>query len=147
MPRTIDDIIPPSRRRAMGDIVPPAPIDRPVVAPPPPPPPPSAGPTRPPSYPRPRRRFPWGTALVPLIVVIACVGTLYAFAGAKVEVTPNVTTGAVSGSFTATPQSGDLPFSVVTVQKIASESVASQSTVTANDTAQGIVTIYNTQAK
>ncbi len=133
MPRTITDIIPPSRRRTMGDV-------EPMSDMPPEPP-------RPALRPMPRRRFPWGTAFIALIVVALCVGALIAFSGAKVEVVPNESTGSVSGSFTAMPNSGNLPFALVNVQKTATESVPAESTVTANDTAQGTITIYNTQSK
>ncbi len=139
MPRTITDIIPPSRRRPMGDIAPSS--EQPYV-------PPTLPPRNvPPVYPRPRRRFPWGTAIVALVVVVLCIGALYAFSGAKVEIVPMVNSGSVTGSFTATPSSGELPFALVTVQKVASESVTAESTVAASDTAQGTITIYNEQPK
>jgi hypothetical protein len=102
---------------------------------------------RPPMYLRPRRRFPWATAGIAVVVVALSVGALYAFSGAKVEIVPTVNTGSVTGTFTATPSSGDLPFALVSVQKVASESVPAESTVSANDTAQGTITIYNTQSK
>jgi hypothetical protein len=94
-----------------------------------------------------RSRFPWGTAIVAIFVVIACIGGLYFFSGAKVEIVPTANTGTVSGSFTATPSSGDLPFILVNVQKTANEDVKAESTVSANDTAQGRITVYNTQSK
>jgi hypothetical protein len=96
---------------------------------------------------RPRSRFPWGTALIALIVVIICIGGLYFFSGAKVEIVPTANTGTVSGSFTATPSSGDLPFVLVNVQKTASEDIKAESTVAATDTAQGTITVYNEQSK
>lgn len=134
MPRTINDIIPPSRRRAMEE-----PGREPE-------------PSEPPATPRTprhrsRSRFPWGTALVALIVVIACIGGLYFFSGAMVEIVPTSNTGTVSGAFTATPSSGDLPFILVNVQKTASEDIKAESTVAANDTAQGSITVYNAQTK
>lgn len=95
----------------------------------------------------PRRRFPWGTAIIALIVVVIGIGALALFGSAKVDVYPTTNSGAITGSYTATPSSGDLPFQLVTVQKVASESVTAESTVTANDAAQGQITIYNTQPK
>jgi hypothetical protein len=99
-------------------------------------------------YPQPmRRRFPWTTALIALVIVALSIGALYVFSSAKVEIVPNTNSGSVTGSLTATPSSGDLPFAVVNVQKVASESVPAESTVAANDTAQGTITIYNEQTK
>lgn len=135
MPRTINDIIPPSRRRSMGDMIPSEESGSRQVPP------------RPPLYPRPHRRFPWMTAGIALVVVVACVSVLYAFSGAKVDITPTQQTGSISGTFTATPGSGELPYELVTVQKIASVNVPAESTVVANDTAQGSLTIYNEQTK
>ncbi|HVX90518.1 MAG TPA: hypothetical protein VHC20_02665 [Candidatus Paceibacterota bacterium] len=137
MPRTITDIVPPSRRRPMGD--PMLPQQDSGNFPPPPP--------QRPLYIRPRRKFPWGTAIVAIIVVILAVGALALFGSAKVDVFPTTNTGTVTGTYTATPSTGDIPFQLVTVQKVASESVPAESTVTANDAAQGTITIYNTQSK
>ncbi len=93
------------------------------------------------------RSFPYGTALIALVVIAASAGALYAFAGAKVEVTPATQTGMVTGSFTATQGTGDLPFTVVKINKTATASVAAESTQTANDSAQGTIIIYNAQPK
>lgn len=129
MPKTLTDIIPPSRRRAME------------------------GGTTPPPYmppqtpPKERRRFPMRWVVAAAVVVIASVGVLFAFGGAKVEVTPTMKTATVSGEFTATPSAGDLPFQIVTVEKIGSKEVKAEGTETANVPAQGTITIYNAQDK
>lgn len=111
-------------------------------APVPPPPPP-----RRPSAPRPRsnRRFPYGTALIALVVVALSAGALFMFSGAKVEVTPATNQAYISGTFTATLGTGELPFEVVSVEKIATKSVPAETTETKNDPAQGVITIYNAQ--
>lgn len=143
MPRTITDIVPPSRRRAMmqesGESTPP-----PATPPPAPP-----MQNREDGYRRPRRRggFPYGIALVALIVVALCVGALYAFAGARVEVTPTVNATTVSGEFSATPSVGDLPFETVVVDKVVTQAVPAEGTETANEPAQGTLTVYNSQNK
>lgn len=93
------------------------------------------------------RGFPYGTAIVAVIVIALCAGVLYAFADAKVVITPTTQNGAVSGDFTATAGSGDLPFSIITVNKTAIASVVAESTETANDSAQGSITIMNTGTK
>ncbi len=91
------------------------------------------------------RSFPYGTALIALVVIAASAGALYAFSGAKVEVTPVTHAGTVTGSFTATQGTGDLPFTVIKISKTATASVAAESTQTSNDSAQGTITIYNAQ--
>ncbi len=91
------------------------------------------------------RSFPYGTALIALIVIAVCAGALYAFAGAKVEITPASQSGTVTGEFTATSGTGDLPFTVVTVDKTASAIVPAETTQQANDSAQGTITISNAQ--
>jgi hypothetical protein len=187
MPRTINDIIPPSRRRtemtvdqaqeqyptpSSQEYVPPTP----AVQPPPsnttplptnsssipfspftpPPTPPSNNPpydmSMPPnSTPPPRMRikvgrsFPYGTAIIALVVIAVCAATLYAFAGAKVEITPASQSINTSGDFSATAGTGDLPFAVITVDKAASVSVPAESTQSANDSAQGSITFLNAQ--
>lgn len=156
MPKTINDIIPPSRRKAMQADLPQRPA---TVEPPPPPPMPPAfddseeddggGP----QYPRPMRtrrsrgRFPYGLAIGALVVVAGAAGVLHAFAGAKVEVTPVVNQTTVSGEFVATASAGDLPFSIVTAETVASVDVPAEGTTEADDPAQGVITVYNAQDK
>jgi hypothetical protein len=102
-------------------------------------------PSKPPRSPRSGRGFPYGTALVALIVIAAAVAALYYFSGAKVVVTPETDTSSISSDFTATAGTGDLPFEVVTVQKTASQTVPAESTETVNDPASGPIIISNTQ--
>ncbi len=130
MPKTINDIIPPSRRRAME-----------MEADSGMPPPPSQHTS---SYDRPRKKFPWGLVIAILIILAVSVGALYAFAGARVEVEPTSGDASITGDFIATAAAGELPFSVVAVDKIASKKVEAESTETVNDAAQGTVTVSNT---
>ncbi len=92
-----------------------------------------------------KRPSPWGIALVALLIVIGSGVVLYAFADAKVTVTPVAKSTSVSGDFTATFNSGDLPYQIVTVEKTVSANVPAESTETVNDPAQGTITISNTQ--
>lgn len=104
-----------------------------------------------PSYARPQkprkpvRSFPMGTALVALAVVLVSIGALFAFSGATVSVTAMKNPTSVSGDFLATLSGGELPFEVLTVEKVASASVASEGTETVNQSAQGTIVITNTQ--
>lgn len=152
MDRTITDIIPPSRRRAMElengagqaegmgeNPVPAAPV-------PPPPPPPRPLSDRPLPIPGGRKRFPYGTALIVLLIVLLSVGAMYWFSGAAVKVTPTANSAFVTGDFTATAGGGDLPFEIVTVEKTAGTPVPAESTEMANDPASGKIVISNAQA-
>jgi hypothetical protein len=130
MPKTLSDIIPPSRRRQME---------------------PEGGMATP-SYEPPRRRsrggkFPYGFLLVAVLVIAACGAALMLFSGASIKVTPTVNETAVSGEWTATPTTGDLPFETVSIDQVASEEVAAEGTETANVPAQGSITIFNAQEK
>lgn len=153
MAKTITDIIPPSRRRQMENesALPPEPDRAPMIPPAaPPPPPPRPLSDRNPEYSpggmRPARSFPWGIALIALLIILGSAGALYAFSGASVTITPTASATTVSGNFTATYNSGDLPYAIVTVDKTVSANVPAESTETVNDPAQGTITIYNTQA-
>jgi hypothetical protein len=148
MPKTIEDIIPPSRRRQMTaesapEQVPKIPTNTSSLPPVPPMPP------TPPSRVRINtgRSFPYGTALTALIVIVICAGVLYAFSNARVDVTPRTQMATVNADFSATRGAGDLPFDVITVTKTASKEVPAESTQTANDSAQGTIVISNTQNK
>lgn len=141
MNRTLNDIIPPSRRRTLSEDG--------AGSPPPAPPRPLSdrpGSNRPPRAPRSGKGFPYGTALVAIVVIAAAVAALYFFSGAKVEVTPATNLSSIASDFTATAGGGDLPFEVVSVEKTASQAVAAESTETVNDPASGKITITNTQA-
>ena len=119
--RTLNDIIPPSRRKeaeSSGQII--------------------AG-TRSP-------RFPYATLSTIVLVIVASIGALFYFSSAKVEVTPNTASAAVQGSFTASKDSGDLPFKIITAQKIASQGIKGSGTREVSSSASGIITIYNTQS-
>ncbi len=128
--RTIDDIIPPSRRRETGKI-----IDK--------------------SNNRENRnasskyslRFPYKILTAVAIVIIVSFGVLYYFANAEVNITPNTVSATIQSPFIATQSSGILPYEIITAQKIASQAVKGNGTKTVNTKASGYITIYNTQSK
>ena len=86
------------------------------------------------------------TILIALAVVIVSALALYAFSGAKVEVEPSTATAFVSGEFTATASSGNLPFEIIAVEKVGTRSVTAESTATVNVPSQGSITAYNEQS-
>lgn len=81
------------------------------------------------------------------LVIILSFGALFYFSNAKVEVTPNTVSAAVQSSFTAHQSTGDLPYEIITAQKVASQSVKSAGTKTVSTTASGLITVYNAQSK
>ena len=85
-------------------------------------------------------------AVVALIVVGASAAALMYFSGAKIEITPSVVTMPVETSMSAGPAS-QVPFQIVTAKKTASNSIPSTGTKAASESAQGTITIYNTQSK
>jgi hypothetical protein len=94
------------------------------------------------------RSFPYGTALIVLVIIAVCAGALYAFAGAEVKITPTSQTGTVSGNYTAALNgAGDLPYTTLTFTETASTVVPSESTETVSDPAQGTIIISNAQPK
>ncbi len=92
-------------------------------------------------------RFPYFTIFIVLVIVVASAGALVYFSSARVEIIPNTISATVQGSFTANQTSGDLPFKVVTAEKIASQSVQGGAAKAVSSIASGIITIYNTQSK
>ncbi len=92
-------------------------------------------------------RFPYATLFGILIVIVASLGALFYFSSAEVDITPNTAQVAVQNSFTADKSSGNLPFQVITSQKVATQSVQGSGTKTVNTAASGSITIYNTQSK
>lgn len=110
-------------------------------------------PPRPPEQPtyarplpsRPKRSFPVGTAIVAAIVILGSIGALFLFSGAEVKVTATENQTVVTGDFIATGSGGDLPFEILTVEKVASVEVESEGTETVNQSAQGTITIENKQ--
>lgn len=141
MERNLNDIIPPSRRRQMETggaeaYAPQAQAPRPE----------SRRPSSP-KQPRTRTRFPFGTAVVALVVTLASAGALYAFSKATVSVTPVVNkTTLTTADFTADAGGGNLPFIVITVEKVGTKDAKSEGTENVSEAAQGTVVLTNTQA-
>jgi len=99
------------------------------------------------TIPRTPRKFPYVTAVIALVIIALSVAALYFFSGASVTIDPSTATSAVSGNYTATASAGTLPFEVISVQKIATQTVPGTGTESVSEAAQGSVTIYNTQTK
>ena len=128
--RTLNDIIPPSRRKEMGL-------------------PPVTPPSRESSgFPESRPpRFPYTTFSIVLLVILVSVGALFYFSSAKITITPTTVSAAVQGSYTAELSGGTLPFEIISAQKIASQSVKGSGSKEVSTFASGMITIYNTQSK
>lgn len=128
--RTLNDIIPPSRRKETGPTIGNPSGHEPL----------NLSADKPP-------KFPYTTLGVVALVVAVSIGALFYFSASKVEVTPGTVSAAVQSSFTASKSSGSLPFEIITAQKIASQGVKGSGTKTVNSSASGNITVYNTQAK
>ncbi|MFZ2167794.1 MAG: hypothetical protein WAV50_02905 [Minisyncoccia bacterium] len=127
--RKINDIIPPSRRREAEPLTN------------------ESSYQNSPRYSERPPKFPHKTLFAVLLVVAASLGALYYFSSAKVDITPATVSAAVQSSFTATKSTGDLPYEIITAQKIASQGVKGSGTKTVSSSASGPITIYNTQSK
>ncbi|MEK7060574.1 MAG: hypothetical protein AAB936_01110 [Patescibacteria group bacterium] len=127
--RTLNDIIPPSRRKETGSLTNSSgrePLNLSADKPP---------------------KFPYMTLGIVALVVAVSIGALFYFSVAKVEVIPATVSAAVQSSFTANKSSGSLPFEIITAQKIASQGVKSGGSKTVNSSASGTITVYNMQAR
>ncbi len=123
-----DDIIPPSRRREQEPLS--QAHESPVL-----------------KAPRRQGRFPYATMAIVLIIIAASAGALYYFSSAKIEIVPNTVSAEVQSSLTAGQGASEVPFRVITAQKVATQSVKGGGTKTVNTPATGMITIYNTQPK
>ncbi len=94
-----------------------------------------------------RAKFPYATLIATAAVIIVSVGALIYFSTASVDVTPNTVSAAVQSSFSATKSAGDLPYEIVTAQKIATQSVKGSGSKTVSSYASGTITIMNAQPK
>ena len=133
MPRTLEDIIPPSRRKASqreGDsplgFVPPGGVPREKH----------------------KRNFPYKPAVVAGIVILLAIGALYLMSGATVEIDPMTNSAPLSLTLTAYASStSKLPFALVSLTKQASQEVARTGTQKVSRIASGELTIYNTTSR
>jgi hypothetical protein len=164
MPRDLNDIIPPSRRKSMGDMVPmqsapsapprmddipytrPAPIEETL---------PheeshelfensavisKSTPIRVP------RHFPIGTALLALGIIAACGLVFYSFSGAKVVVSPVMSPATVATDLIAYADKGDLTFRIVSVEKTATADIKASGVSNVSEAAHGSIVIHNAQS-
>ena len=166
MPRDLNDIIPPSRRKAMGDMqpmpaseqkAPPSMSDIPYTRPAPVieeehsyedmPEPFGGSPVITNKAPiRVPRHFPIGTALLALGIIAACGLVFYSFSGAKVVVSPVMSPATVATDLTAYSDKGDLTFQIISVEKTATADIKASGVSEVNDAAHGSITIHNSQS-
>jgi len=92
-------------------------------------------------------KFPYTTFIAIAVVIVVSIGALFYFSSAKVEVIPNTVSAAVQSSFVANQSTGELPFEIITAQKIATQSVKGSGTKAVSSSASGTITVYNTQLK
>lgn len=92
-------------------------------------------------------RFPYITIGVIAAVILVSLGVLFYFSGAKVEIVPNSVSASIQGSFTAGGNASDLPYKIISAQKVASQSVKASGTKSVSTSASGTITVYNKQSK
>lgn len=92
-------------------------------------------------------RFPYLTIIIAVLIIAVSGAALVYFSSAKIDIVPKTASAAVQSTLTASQASGDLPFKVITAQKIASQSVKGNGTKTVNASASGNIVIYNTQTR
>lgn len=125
----VTDIVPPSRRRESEQ-----PASRPAAAP-------SGEGPRPPAGRE--RTFPYVTVLAAALVVAGSIVALFYFSSAKIEIVPRAVSVDASGSFSASKNSGDLPFELITSSKVATKSVKASGAKAVSSAASGTIIIYN----
>ena len=164
MPRDLNDIIPPSRRKSMGDMapmpstpsVPPRMDDMAYTRPAPVVEdlhheetyePFESGPVIPKNTPiRISRQFPVGTALLALGIIAACGLVFYSFSGAKVVVSPAMSPATVATDLIAYADKGDLTFRVVSADKTATADIKASGVSNVSEAAHGSISIHNAQS-
>lgn len=91
-------------------------------------------------------RFPYVTLIAVVVIVAGSIGALVYFSSAKIDIVPNAVSAAVQESFVAGQEAGNVPFKVITAQKIASQSLKGTGTKNVTSHASGMITVYNTQS-
>jgi hypothetical protein len=127
--RTLDDIVPPSRRKETPE------TQEEIRA--------MNAPLRPR---RTRSGFPYTTAIIALVIILLAAGAIWYYSGAEVEVTPNADAVTASGSYTATATGTDLSFRIVTADKVATQSVAATGSQNVSSVAVGTIIISNSSS-
>lgn len=132
MHHTLEDIIPPSRRKKMAEQI-------------------SRQHTQEkkdiPSRPKKRRGYgaTYKPSIIAIVIIVLAVGVLYFVSDTKVTVDPMTNTAPLSLTLTAYASStSPLPFAIVTIEKTASQRVSSTGSKKVSRTASGTLTIYNT---
>lgn len=167
MHRDLNDIIPPSRRKSFGDMTPtpPQPREMPKELPTPAPTPVQntspEWPAERPQYKDPAfstplppklqtirlpRKFPIGTALLALAVIVGCGLVFYSFSGAKVVVAPVTSPATVSTDLVAYLDKGDLTYKTIVAEKTATVDIKASGVANVSEASHGSIVIHNSQS-
>ncbi len=94
-----------------------------------------------------KTRFAYTPAIVALFIIIVAIATLFFFSAARVEIIPKISTAIITTKLTATASStGTLPFSLIKIDKRATQKIPYNSTKAISSIAHGTITIYNTRS-
>ncbi len=95
-----------------------------------------------------KRRFPYTPAVIAIGIIVIFSIVIFLFSGASAQIDPMTATANLSGNFTASASTTTpLPFAVISVKKIATQSVSGNGTYTVHQASHGKITIYNTQSR
>lgn len=133
MRRTLEDIIPPSRRRAAAtsEHSQEMPSRQSTQA------------TR-----SPRHRFAYTPALIAIVIIVIAAGILFSLSGSQIKIDPMTASAHLDGIFAANASTtSSFPFAVVSVEKLATQTVAGKKGSVVHTYSQGMMTVYNTQKR
>lgn len=91
-------------------------------------------------------KFPIGTALVALAVIVGCGLVFYSFSGAKVVVAPVTSPATVTTDLVAYLDKGDLTYQTITVEKTATSDIKASGVANVSEASHGSIVIHNSQS-
>ncbi len=94
-----------------------------------------------------KRRFSYTPAVVAGVVIVIAGIALFMFSNTRIQIDPMTATANLSGTFTASASTTTpLPFAVISVKKVATKTVSGNSTKTVHKASSGTITVYNTRS-
>ncbi len=95
----------------------------------------------------PKRKFSYTPAVVAVAVIAIAGIALFMFSNTRIQIDPMTATANLSGTFTASASTTTpLPFAVISVKKVATKTVSGNSTKTVHRASSGKITVYNTRS-
>ncbi len=134
MRKTLEDIIPPSRRTVSDTHADIQEVKERV--------------TKAPRRHSTKRRFAYTPSIVAVVVILLALGFLFMFSKSRIEIDPMTAGANLTGSFTANASTtSEFPYTIINAEDIASQTVKSGKVSGVKQVANGVITIYNTQKR